>query len=126
MTHPITPPPELVLQWFLNAKALPVDQWVTDIATCAAQWAADEELDACCEVLGGQYEWDQLCQCTGWKEFRDLSEKILRAARRPKPLSLKEQALQALGRFNANAHISNKEMTDDFEIIRCALLQLHD
>jgi hypothetical protein len=55
----------------------------------------DEGLLACIDVLSGQWEWDMLSQCTGWKEFRDKSEKILRAARRPKP-SLKEQAWKLL------------------------------
>jgi hypothetical protein len=80
--HPITPPPELVRQWFLGAKAMPVDQWVTDVATQAAQWGADQELEACCEWLK-----------EGWDEIR--ADK-LRAARRPKPPSLKEQALEQL------------------------------
>ena len=48
--HPTTPPPELVEQWFLSAKAMPVDQWVTDVATQAARWGADQELEACCEL----------------------------------------------------------------------------
>ena len=38
--HPITPPPELVEQWFLGARAMPVDQWVTDVATQAARCGA--------------------------------------------------------------------------------------
>jgi hypothetical protein len=80
--HPITPPPELVQQWFLGAKAMPVDQWVTDVATQAAQWGADAELEACCEwVKSKQTYW---------------AHDELRAARRPKPQSLKEQALDEL------------------------------
>jgi hypothetical protein len=53
------------------------------IAAKAAQWGADQELEACYQhvdwVIGG------------------LEAKELRAARRPKPPSLKERALQALG-----------------------------
>ena len=129
MTHPIIPSCELVQDW--SDQAL-TESGVFEVkkkfATLSAQWGADEELDACCELLGGQSEWDQLSQCTEWKEFRDLSEKILRAARRPKPMSLKEQAFQALARVSAKsfAYISSKEMLDDFGIIRCALLDLHD
>ena len=77
--HPITPPPELVSQWFLDAKAMPVDQWVTDVATQAAQWGADQELEACCEWLELNYNYTR-------------SNHPLRTARRPKPPSLKEQA----------------------------------
>ena len=83
-TSPITPPLELVTQWFLAARAMPVDQWVTDVATAAAQWGADQELEACCE----------------WLRSKDILEPAidaLRATRRPKPPSLKEQALRELG-----------------------------
>jgi hypothetical protein len=51
----------------------------------AAQWGADQELEACCEWLDG---W---CH----DEFPGGIEN-LRAARRPKPPSLKEQALEWL------------------------------
>ena len=94
--HLITPPPELVQQWFLGAKAMPVDQWVTDVATQAARWGADQELEACCEWL--QYELRYKGQSLQWSDD-------LRAARRPKP-SLKEQALAELEllRGDANTH----------------------
>jgi hypothetical protein len=89
--HPITPPPELVGQWAKHiltpeegslALALDLD-W---FANQAARWGADQELEACCEWLT-----EQTC-------FHPESDLIkdLRAARRPKPPSLKEQALDAL------------------------------
>jgi hypothetical protein len=53
------------------------------ICTAAAQWGADQELEACCEYL---------VRCAQW-EFEDVAE--LCAARRPKQPSLKEQALEA-------------------------------
>ncbi len=86
MTHPITPPPELVQQWGHNANLSGVphndEHWAYEqhIATCAVQWGADQELEACCHYFA-----------------RDLRESLaleLRAARRPKPPSLKEQALE--------------------------------
>jgi hypothetical protein len=40
--HPITPPPELLDQWCME------NNW-RDIAIQAAQWGADQELEACCE-----------------------------------------------------------------------------
>jgi hypothetical protein len=52
------------------------------IATEAAQWGADQELEACCAWL--------------LKNDYDVAPVCLRAARRPKPPSLKEQALAAL------------------------------
>jgi hypothetical protein len=79
------------------------------------------ELEACIDVLGGQWEWDMLSQCTGWKEFRDQSEEILRAARRPKPPSLKEQALALLE--PGETRLLNREQQD---VIRRAIEALPD
>jgi hypothetical protein len=111
--HPITPPTELVQQWFLGAKAMPVDQWVTDVATQAAQWGADTELEACCEWLDQkvllQHQSDVIPE--------------LRASRRPKPPSLKEQALVALHAVATGAN-DMREQRQDFETIRLALEQL--
>ena len=72
--HPITPPPELVKEWF----SLPLS--TDEVLVIAAQWGADQELEACCEVVRSVY---------GARDF-------LQSARRPKPPSLKEQALKAL------------------------------
>jgi hypothetical protein len=82
--HPITPPPELVTDW-CGQLARENDYGPTcvyDIATQAARWGADQELEACCN-----YFEDRL---------RDGIAKDLRAYRRPEPPSLKEQALAAL------------------------------
>jgi hypothetical protein len=84
----IVPPPEQVQQWsdIKPMEDAVVQNWVK-IATQAAQWGADQELDACCEWL--QW-WDDLtaaCQ--------------LRATRRPKPPSLKEQALASLAELES-------------------------
>ena len=80
---PITPPPELVREWFLEATDLPTNQWVTDVAARAANWGADQELEACCEYLKN----NELCDPFFYKVFR--------AARRSKPPSLVEEALAA-------------------------------
>ena len=78
MTDSITPPPELVQEWLeeLDTSA------PQDVLLAVVQWGADQELEACCGALD---------------ELNDgfWSEK-LRAARRPKPPSLKEQALAIL------------------------------
>jgi hypothetical protein len=79
--HPITPPPELVKQWhqFSCIGDFAISQ---ELATQAARWGADQELEECCaEVL--------------YFEGKALAKQI-RAARRPEPPSLKEQALAAL------------------------------
>ena len=84
MTDYITPPPELVQQWIKECDR-PDDpcwqEYEQDIAIRAAQWGADQELEACCE-------WTQ-----GYAECGDS----LRAARRPKPQTLNSIALEMLG-----------------------------
>ena len=79
MPNSITPPPELIEQW-MQAHSTKYD-----LARHAAQWGADQELEACCEWLA-----KPKVALTG-KGPGDL-----RAARRPKPPSLKEQALETL------------------------------
>ena len=79
--HPtITPPPELVRQWKRTAPHQSNEhEHYHYITLCAAQWGADQELEACCREL----------------EYNFMPDSgSLRAARRPKP-SLKEQALKA-------------------------------
>jgi len=63
----------------------------------------------------GWYDRVQIWTSTEWQDITPGSAS-----------SLKHPALQALGRFSANAHTTADEMTADFEIIRCALLQLND
>jgi len=75
--HPITPPPELVQQWASESLA------TQNLCNRAAQWGANRELEACCEWLEQN--------CDQWKLPYSL-----RAARRPKPPTLKEQALDEL------------------------------
>ena len=94
--HPITPPTELVEQW----KNLPEytdgrrkitmvtlsRERLQEIADRSARWGADAELEACCE-------WIKTVIPSWTPPF--YSEQ-LRAARRPKSPSLKEQALAVL------------------------------
>ena len=82
--HPITPPLALIEGWvsdFFGAPLTPGEGSI-DLATRAAQWGADQELEACCE----------------WLQDPDLNVDTykLRAARRPKPPSLKKQAIAVL------------------------------
>jgi hypothetical protein len=77
-----------------------------DIATQAAQWGADQELDACCEWVD-------------WK-WSGIKSKELRAHRRPKSPSLKEQALET---FDKLQHLF-EGYGDDGALIRRALEQL--
>jgi hypothetical protein len=88
-----------------NEEDLAYEQY---IAARAAQWGADQELEACCE-------WT--------KETLELpgSANQLRNARRPKPPSLKEQALGILD----EAHYDVLE-DDQIATIRRALKALDD
>jgi hypothetical protein len=105
--HPITPPPELIKQleddWFRCRKKANV------LLIQAAQWGADQELEACCE-------W--LTKRTTSRADADQ----LRAARRPKPPSLKEQALALVSYTNAGDHLDGAAL----DTIRRALEQLDD
>ncbi len=122
MTHPITPPPELVQQWGHNANLSGVphsdEHWAYEqhIATQAAQWGADQ----------------QLAEDAKWLDHNALNEPHLRItpvgeslkeAMRPKPPSLKEQALVLL---NAVEVSDDSCSSWDFDTIRRALEQLDD
>jgi hypothetical protein len=85
MTNEITPPPALRQLWAQQAQRMnPRDPiaWQEHIANQAARWGANQELEACCD----------------WLAFETPEPYInaLRASRRPKPPSLKDQALQVL------------------------------
>jgi hypothetical protein len=101
--HPITPPPELVQQWINEENGLTAGH----IATRAAQWGADQELEACCEWF-----------VRDWTDVETADK--LRAARRPKPPSLKEQALAELAEWENVMDIAPDSP------IRRALEQLDD
>ncbi len=107
--HPITPPPELLQEWYDDKT-----DYFADMIR-AAQWGADQELEACrMEIIDG----------AGLFYIDETSDRVRLAediwtARRPKPPSLKEQALQAL------AHILNNSSTQlGADTIRRALEQL--
>ena len=76
--HPINPPYSQINKWKTNRKC---GCGFEELLIKAAQWGADQELEACCEWLDNQI---------GASDPNDL-----RADRRPKPLSLKQQALKA-------------------------------
>ena len=106
--HPITPPPELVRQWWDGTHGAFYE--FEAVVTQAARWGADQELEA----------------CRNWLRHEDvggcgLTADWLYEARRPKPPSLKEQALEAL------AHILNNSSTQlGVDTIRRALETLPD
>ena len=115
--HPITLPPELVQQWRATPEYTDLSEKLflvtlttkklQDIATQAARWGADQELEACCKLL----------------ELSDSNAReFLTAARRPKPPSLKEQALAVI----TNSAICDHLSLLDEAILRRALEALND
>ena len=106
--HPITPPPHLIEQWMQDHSTKYA------LSRQAARWGADQELEACCEYL---------VRCAQW-EPEDVEE--IRAARRPKPSSLKERALRALENLNGECLLEGFECPEKVATIRRALEQLDD
>ena len=108
--HPITPPDELVEQWREEWEALPRRYPETCqfryVATQAARWGADQELEATLGLM---------------ETLNIRGVDYIRNARRPKPPSLKEQALALLDKAEDPSWDIN-----DFSIIRKALEQLND
>jgi hypothetical protein len=108
LRNALAPPPELIGRWeedWHHSKVKHIEL-EDHIATQAAQWGADTELEACCELLadlGGDGE-------------------MIRRYRRPKPpTSLKEQALDAF------KDLSNGiETIDSWDLIQSALEALPD
>jgi hypothetical protein len=93
--HPITPPPELVQEWIHEPQYMTEDQLgkrmnlismnevrFREIIDKISQYSADQELEACCEWVGN----------VAIVQVADN----LRAARRPKPPSLKERIAAAI------------------------------
>jgi hypothetical protein len=93
MTHPLTPPPELVQQWRSEPEYSDGHHKITmvtmsqdrlmEICRKSALYGADQELEAC-------------VQWTIDTPAYEMTPGALRAARGPKPPSLKEQALDEL------------------------------
>jgi hypothetical protein len=79
-----------------------------EIISKASQYGADRELEACCETLdmvnGSEY-WSQ----------------VLRSGRRPKPPSLKEQALEALQFVDEKLDLPLHNHCNAIHTIRAAL-----
>jgi hypothetical protein len=112
--HPITLPSELLQQWATEYWGNPGESIGCGekyIATQAAQWGADQELEACVNWLADPCAADMPSLASD-----------LRYSRRPKLPSLKEQALKALVSVNSNFHVYGS----DIDTIRRALEALDD
>jgi len=101
--HPITPPTRLLQQWF--------DYDPFDAFTIAARWGSDQELEACVNYVDNTISGNKA--------------RALRAARRPKPPSLKEQAVFAAAVLRSpDETCSIAEIEQHWHTIRCALESL--
>ena len=107
--HPITPPPELVQLLRNEAPQGIRDAGVTRelfLITAAYRAGADAELEACCKWLPKLPPW---------------SADDLRRHRRPKPPSLKEQALEVVTGLE-----KRWDLQCDLTLLRHALEKLDD
>jgi len=112
--HPITPPPELVRQWGI-ASPCKCDNthWAYEqfIAAEAAQWGANQELQ----------------HCAGWvDQFTHSRSTDLIDARRPKPPSLKQQALEIIDDSIDDGPGRVVYALEEIKIVRRALEALPD
>jgi hypothetical protein len=123
--HPITPSFELMDKWWRKACRDPyyggkliLPKTLKVIATQAARWGANEELEACLMEIrdgAGRIYIDET-------KLRVCLADDIWTARRPKPPTLNSIALQMLGTIERDAHYL-PEITDT---IRKALEQLDD
>jgi hypothetical protein len=115
--HYNVPSIELVYEWGhdANLSGVPYNgeaghwEYEQHIATLAAQWGADQELDAC-------------AQWTINTPAREMTPRALYDARRPKPPSLKELAFQKLAWIEDESPVHRL----DCQTIRRALEQIND
>jgi hypothetical protein len=100
--HPITPPFELIEEWVCMLE----HRSDANVFTKAVQWGADQELEGCCMWIT--------------REKSVITAEELGIARRPKPPTLKEQALTALHSVATGAN-DTREQHQDLDTIRKAL-----
>ena len=106
--HPVTILADTITEWrtFYRKTYKGNLSEIDYIAANSAQWGADQEMEACCDWLS-------------WRHSRHISDQ-LRDTRRPKPPTLKEQALAILDDCSDRLDGAHEN------IIRRALEQLND
>ena len=111
--HPITPPPELVREWTQNRGYSYAYELWNYLAAQAAQWGADQQ-------LAEDVKWlDQYSLDASHLKITPVGKSLIEAMR-PKPPSLKEQALALVEQHEDGWRPSPK----DWDTIRRALEQL--
>lgn len=101
--HPITPPEEMCAHLLGSGKTF------YEMLIEAARWGADTELEACCHEVQNMYSGGSR----------------LRASRRPKPPTLKQQALEEM-RALVSYMEGKGEIAVNFDAIRQAIDSLPD
>ena len=104
--HPLTPPEQLLRTW--RERLFYAEEDIIVLLTAAYQAGADHELEACVNYIDNKMSGNKA------REFR--------AIRRPKPPSLKEQALSEVAAAVAGGNITPERGAK----IRLALEQLND
>jgi hypothetical protein len=124
--HPITPPPELLQQWATEYWGNPGESIGCGekyIATQAARWGADQRGAATEAELQEARDKEQEA-CSAWLVLNGYGEAAsrLRAARRPKPPSEADRAIDEL------VEVFNREKIDEttYNIIRKQLKRLQE
>ena len=113
--HPVKVPAELVEQWWEEVVDARSDHWPTDVANKAAQWAADQELEAC-------IKWFDV-HIPGYELVADQ----LRAARRSKPPTLAEQGIavvRQLKNLGSAVDLEGEETKRELNVLEEALNRL--
>ena len=105
--HPITPPDELLEHWCAVGKS---GNWQNALAL-AYRAGADQKLEACVALVN---DW---AQRLGYPHYGAE----LRAARRPKPPSLKEQAHDAVNEISDCMSAGFVPKRSNLDVIRRAL-----
>ena len=109
--HPITPPLKLFREWTEYRGTECEDQFWWRIATQAARWGANQQLELDAKWL------DHNALNEAHLKIAPMGD-ALKEAMRPKPPSLKEQALEALDRMD------QLPTAEDQHILRRALESL--
>ena len=111
--HPITPPPELVQQWWDGTHGALYE--FEAVTTQAARWGADQQLEQ-------DAKW--LDTCALFSEHLTITPPgdALRQAMRPKPPSLKDEVKQIIDCLVEGDCLNDEDETT----LRRALEQLND
>ena len=119
--HPITPSQDLIHKWFTEAPDNLPSSCEQHIAIQASRWGADKQLELDARWLDTNALYTQNLTISP-------SGNALRKVMRPKPPSLKEQALQVLANADGADHpvVATVLTADQHALIRRALESLPD